>query len=82
MWEAGRSDNQQSQHLLDTLILAFWEPDGRNVGVGEALFETSFLGCVARTGEDGVVVRQRVSAHVLCDLGEGRVLPRFHGLLG
>src|SRR3546814_12937815 len=57
--------------MLNEVELAFREPDRRDVRVGEALLKAGLLGQVARAGEDGVVVRERVSAHILCDLREG-----------
>jgi len=56
--------------LVDMLILAFGKPDRGDVHVGEALFEFGFLIGITRAGEDGVVMRERIGADVLGDLGE------------
>ena len=53
------------------LILAFGEPDGGDVGVGEALFEFCPLRGVGGAAEDGVVVRERVGTDILRHFGKG-----------
>ena len=63
--------SEHFENLLNQAELSLWEPDGGNVGVGQALFEAGFSGWVGGARQNGVVVRQGVGAYVLGDFGEG-----------
>jgi len=51
-------------------VLAFRIPDGADVGVGEALFESGLLVRIGWTREDGIVVREGVGADILAILAK------------